>query len=142
MSRVQAFVDAARACVDTPFKHQGRQPGVGIDCAGVVVCAWRAAGLAAADRRGYSREPQQRVLRQALLEVCDKVDRPGAAYRPGDILFMRFGREPQHLAVVTDRGTIVHCWEAMGRCVEHGLDRTWRGRVIAVYRHRDLDDVG
>ncbi len=33
------FVRVARSYIGTPFHHQGRLPGVGLDCAGVIVCA-------------------------------------------------------------------------------------------------------
>lgn len=33
------FLLATRALLGTSFQHQGRVPGVGLDCAGLVVCA-------------------------------------------------------------------------------------------------------
>ena len=31
------IIAIARACLGTPFRHQGRIPGVALDCAGLVV---------------------------------------------------------------------------------------------------------
>jgi len=45
---------AARACLGTPFLHQGRIPGVALDCAGLVVAVAQAIGADYVDRTGYS----------------------------------------------------------------------------------------
>ena len=39
------MIAAARACIGTPFHHQGRRPGAGLDCIGLIVIALRAAGF-------------------------------------------------------------------------------------------------
>ena len=38
------IVNAARECVGTPFRHQGRVLGVGLDCAGLVLMPFSAVG--------------------------------------------------------------------------------------------------
>ena len=40
-------VRVARTYIDTPFQHMGRLPGVGLDCAGVLVCVARELSLVA-----------------------------------------------------------------------------------------------
>ncbi|MBK8745664.1 MAG: peptidase P60, partial [Propionivibrio sp.] len=39
-----AILAAARACIGTPFVHQGRIPGLALDCAGLVVAVAQAIG--------------------------------------------------------------------------------------------------
>ena len=56
-----------------------------------------------------------------------------AARQPGDLLLMRFAREPQHLAVLVGEN-IVHAYANAGRCVEHRLDDAWSRRIVRVYR--------
>lgn len=133
------IVREARRYVGTPFAHQGRQLGRGIDCAGVVVCVARTLGLSDYDADGYGREPQGELLRHILDEQMVQV--PVAEIAPGDVLLMRFDRYPQHLAVVTDYG-VVHAYETVGRCVEHRLDDKWRRRIVAAYRFADLGEGG
>jgi cell wall-associated NlpC family hydrolase len=48
---------AALALVGTPFHAQGRAPGVGLDCIGVVVCVARACGIPHQDREAYPMRP-------------------------------------------------------------------------------------
>lgn len=129
---------AARACVGTPFRHQGRLPGIGLDCAGVVIEVARAVGASPIDVSGYGRVPVNGQLEAALdaqpdLERVDRDDR-----QPGDILLMRFAGEPQHLAVLTGAGTIIHSYEAPGRCCEHDLTAAWAARIVRVYRFREV----
>ncbi len=35
VEQVDAAIAAARTCLGTPFHHQGRAPGVGLDCIGL-----------------------------------------------------------------------------------------------------------
>ena len=39
------FIAAARSYLRTPYGHQGRMPGVLLDCVGVPICAARQVGL-------------------------------------------------------------------------------------------------
>lgn len=134
MSSVAAFIDHAESCVGTRYKHQGRLPGVGIDCVGVVVCAARAVGLPVRDIRGYERTPSALQLIAALREHCDEV----TVAEPGDILVFAWDTEPQHVAVLVEPGYIVHAYAGARRCVKHGLDATWSARVTNVFRLRGL----
>ena len=132
------IIAAARACLGTPFRHQGRLPGVGLDCAGVAVEVARALGCAPLDVSGYGRTPAAGQLEAVLdaqpdLERVDREDR-----QPGDILLLRFTGEPQHLAILTDEGTMIHSYEAVGTCCEHRLSAVWAARIVRVYRFRGV----
>lgn len=133
----RALVEAARLCLGTPFRHQGRQPGVGLDCIGVVACAARKVGLTSYDVSAYSRLPQGDAIACHLAAArLDEI--PVSDARPGDLLLMRFTREAQHVALVTEKG-ILHAHQQVGRVVEHRLDASWRRRVLAAYRFEGVD---
>lgn len=125
----EQIVAEARTWLKTPFRHQGRVRGVGVDCAGVVVGVAHALGLSTFDHTGYGREPHGGMLKRLLDAHLDRVT---GEPQPGDVLLMRFEREPQHLAIVSDLG-IIHAYERVGRCVEHGLDEVWRRRIVRAY---------
>lgn len=133
-----AIVTSARACLGTPFAHQGRVVGVGLDCAGLAVHAVRAAGVDVLDFSGYGRTPNKGRLAAALdaqpmLErVADIADRAA-----GDILLMRFLGEPQHVGICTGAG-IIHAYESVGACCEHDLCSKWAARIVRVYRVKGL----
>ena len=51
------MIASARACIGTPFHHQGRAIGIGLDCIGLIVVALTAAGFSVRDRSDYGRRP-------------------------------------------------------------------------------------
>lgn len=125
---------AARSCLGAPFRHQGRDPATGIDCAGLIVVVARSLGVPVADVSGYGVTPMCGQL-EAALDAQSHLSRlpERLLMRPGDVLLIRFAGEPQHLAVLGD-GTLIHCYETSGKCVEHDFPESWRRRVVAAYR--------
>lgn len=125
------MIAAARSMIGTPFKHQGRIPGVALDCAGLIVCSMRKCGLSVDDQSGYSRLPRNRQLESAVdsQSVVDRVSDRQA----GDIFLMRFNKDPQHLAIFTGEN-IIHSWQIPGQVVEHRLDEDWAQRIVSIYR--------
>jgi cell wall-associated NlpC family hydrolase len=135
---VDDILAAARECLETPFRHQGRIVGIGLDCAGVVVHVCRRLGLDIADVEGYGRTPTERTLERALASqptLCRVHDH--SERRPADVLLLRFARDPQHVAIL-GHGTIIHAYELAGKCCEHRLSSFWSARIVAVYRFRGL----
>jgi cell wall-associated NlpC family hydrolase len=59
-----AIVTAARSWLGTPYRHQHRERGVGVDCAGLVIGVARQLGIVPADFdvNGYSRQPDGSLL--------------------------------------------------------------------------------
>lgn len=131
-------VEIARSYLGTPFKHQGRLPGVGLDCVGVIVCAYKAAGYEVQDSKGYSRYPINGVLMRIILEQVNPISRTEMV--PGDFMAFAFRGEPQHLAMVTQLEPlyIIHSYAEAGKVVEHGLGDTWEQRLRGCYRLKGL----
>ena len=116
-----AIVAAARACVGTRFRPQGRVPGLALDCVGLALVAARAAGVAVAAPAyalGGDREPG---LDEALVDAGLTIV---AAPCPGDLLVVAPSPGRRHLAIVTDRG-VVHAHAGLGRVVEGPPDAAW-----------------
>ena len=133
-----AILAAARQCLETPFRHQGRLLSFGLDCAGVAIHVCRTLGIDAVDVVGYGRTPHDNQLQTTLdaqpvlVRVPDIADR-----QPGDLLLMRFATDPQHLAIFAG-STIIHAHEASGKVVEHVLSPVWASRIVAAYRFRGV----
>lgn len=128
---IDEFIAAARECLGVPFRHQGRDPATGLDCAGLLCHAAEQVGLPYADVRGYGRTPAGGMLAETVAaQPC--LRRVSRAPRPGDVLLMKFRTDPQHLALCTDVG-ILHAYEGVGRVVEHRLDDRWSARIVAVF---------
>ena len=127
------IIAAARTEIGTPFVHQGRLPGVALDCAGLAVTVARH-WHDVAEPRAYGRAPHLGLLRE-WVEAQDFLE-PGQPVA-GAVLLMRFGAEPQHLAICAG-DTIIHSYSRVGRVVEHNFSPVWRARVVLAYRFRGM----
>lgn len=137
MNRSEIVV-AARSLMGTPFRHQGRVPGLALDCAGLVIVVAQQLGIEHFDVPGYGRRPHRGLLEQVLADQPALIPVNRRESGPGDVLLMRFGKEPQHLAILAE-STIIHSWEASGKVCEHGLDDLWLTRIVRVYRFAGID---
>ena len=137
--RANDIIVAARSLVGTPFRHQGRIPGVALDCAGTVIETLKLIGINPIDRTDYGYDPCNGQL-EAQIALQDYVV-PVRSLQPGDFLVMVFIGEPQHLAVYTGEN-IIHAYSRQGMVVEHVFNDHWKQKVIAAYRLKELCDVG
>ena len=128
-------VAAARQCLGTPFRHQGRVPGVGLDCLGLILHVGAAVGCPLAAPRAYAHDPAQyNLLAGADANHCLERVRDLSELQAGDILMIRVGAHVRHMAIYTG-GTMIHVWGGgVNKVCEHGLDLRWRRMVIAAYR--------
>lgn len=126
-------VAIARSLLDTPWKHQGRDPAIGIDCAGMMLLAFEVS-----DPTTYGRHPHSGLFEQR----CEHHLGPPVDDEPrvGDAVLLGFGvRGPaRHIGIIADYIygglSIIHTDSIVGRVVEHPFDDKWRRRVRAVYR--------
>ncbi len=132
MTQIETMIAAARACAGTPFHHQGRVAGVGLDCIGLIVVAMQAAGLPVRDRLDYGRRPDGASLVAALEDHGMK--RVTGEIKAGDVLLFRYDHQPQHVALATSADTMIHAFAVAGRVVETGIGAYWRRRLVGVYR--------
>lgn len=92
-------VAAARRHLGTPWVHQGRTPGLAIDCAGLVILVARELGVVPPDWdvNGYSRWPDGTMLRWCD-EQMQRIDEPEL----GAVLVLATAQQPQHMGIVGD----------------------------------------
>ena len=127
MSATHAQVVAqARTWLDTPFHHQARVKGLGVDCAGLVIGVARELDLVAPDFdvSAYPRTPDG----TSLMAYCREhmVELPaGAAKVPGQVVVVRFDLDPQHMGILGDYRhgglSIIHAAARSGRVIETRL---------------------
>ena len=133
MPNPNTIVAAARSWLGTPWHHQGRLKHVGVDCIGLAVGVAREIGLTVEDQTDYGREPDADLLLEKLHLHCERVD----DWQPGDILlFAISGPRARHVGFATDIG-MIHAHAPARRVVEHGIDATWRQRIIGAWRLPD-----
>ena len=129
------IVARARALIGTPFRPQGRDPVLGLDCVGTAAAA---AGLPAGRvRRDYAMRGQR--LAEIEHELCDFGWQPvpWLEVRPGDLIVCEPGPAQFHIIIATPTG-FVHADAALRRVVERPLPLPWR--PIGVWRAADAED--
>lgn len=138
MPRRHEIVAEARRWLGTPFIHQGRQLGVGVDCVGVLFGVAWALGLSQFDFRAYLPRPNTDTMSALLREHLEPIAVADA--REGDVLHFVIAGRPQHVGLLTAPDYLLHAYQAVGRCVEHRLDDTWRRRIRGAYRYPGVID--
>lgn len=134
MSYPTDIITEAREWVGTPFLHQGRVKGSGVDCAGLVIgvlnnCGYLKDGYE--DITNYSRSPNPRMMKKQLLKYLKRV----YTLEPGTILYFTMPKmkEPQHLAIYTDSNTIIHAADKYGKVIEHTFSGYWPNSVRGMF---------
>lgn len=103
----EQIVEAARACIGTPFAHRQRKPGVGMDCVQLVRHSYNEAGLLLGlPEYDYGRVPKSQDALAVLVEHFDRVGKVEA--RPGDVLWLRLSRQPQHFGIYAGNDHFIH----------------------------------
>jgi hypothetical protein len=127
--------DIAKSYIGTPFRHQGRSPHFGLDCAGVLVCALEGAGVRVNDCRVYDRVPPRDLL-QSMVELHGFTESTRPPKTDDVCLFwMRNRRLVIHCGVVVEDGrSLIHV-EA-GRAVEAVPLRLWSEQLAATYTYK------
>lgn len=140
MASAEDVVRQARTWLNTPYHHQGRLKGVGVDCAGLIIGVAHELQLSAFDIGGYTARPDGDSLRQA----CQAQMQPLAiaALQPGDVLLFQFDAHPGHLGFFSGPDTLLHAYLPRRRVVEHALDAAWWRQVVGCYRLPGVDAGG
>lgn len=131
-------VEAALECVGTPFKHQARVLGLGLDCAGVLVHIFKSLGLPFNDEMGYPTTPYDGQLERILDDQPSLTRIAVEQSAPGDVLVMRISRAPQHILIraedIAGLPYVIHGSSEHGRVVHHRMDQLIGARVMRAYR--------
>lgn len=125
----------ARTWLGTPWHHEGRVRGAGVDCGMLVLEVFKAVGVlpAAFSVGHYGRNPNL----PRLIATLSAWAREAQEIRPGDVLLFTIVDAPRHLAIATSLdGSLgmVHSYQTLGRVVEHAIDARWRRRLFKIYR--------
>ena len=143
----EEVVRLARSLLETRWSHQGRDPANGIDCAGLILwVGWESGHIPRDfDVQGYRREPDGRMLQEALQVAGEQKAWPN--WLPGDFVLLRDLATiwPCHLGFLVSRPgsadpNIIHCWAKMRRrCVEVRFDQGWQKRMVGLYGFRGIN---
>jgi NlpC/P60 family putative phage cell wall peptidase len=143
------LVAEGRSWLRTPFRHQARVKGAGVDCANLIIAVGEVCGVLALDpnlwRRyeGYGRLPNPRRMREALATFLHSIAAGDAG--DGDVAWLQWRKDlPMHLAIAATfdgRRTIIHAYAGVKEVVEHGLTAEWENRIESWWRYPGLTEL-
>ena len=137
MPRAEELASAARSLVGTRWVHQGRIPGLALDCAGLLIASARAIGLKPIDRITYTLPADPGVFLEVLAQNADRDELP--QHGVGRVIAFRLGRgEPQHFGIRVDADHFVHGFDKRRAVVIEPIAR-WLERFHSTWRVRGVD---
>lgn len=127
--------------IGTPFHHQGRNPGIALDCLGFIVCTANCLGLNIRDNKTYRRFPNGTLLsnmREQLNEISiHELDIADVMVFQQERL-----RNPWHVAlrsVFNGTAGMIHACLFNKKVIEQTLDSYQHGYVTHAFRFRGID---
>jgi NlpC/P60 family putative phage cell wall peptidase len=134
----EQIIQEARTFIGTPFHHQGRLKGIGVDCVGLVALVGKTLSIFDYDSTDYSKFPDGKTLMNQVNKAFVPVD--ADKMQIGDIIVFWIvnPRVPTHLGILTDHG-FIHTYETIGKVVEHRLNDTWKKRIVGVYKYPGVE---
>lgn len=129
------IVRAAREWIGTPFHHQARVRGAGVDCIGLLMGVAKDSGRGRYDFVAYERSPNPKVLMTEVNQYLTQT----REMREGSVLLFRILKDPQHFAIYTgaERNTIIHAYSTAGKVIEEPYDSIWQRRLLGIYEFKD-----
>lgn len=134
------IVNKAREFLGTPYHHQGRVKGAGIDCAGLVICVAHELGLSDYDLDNYPRESDG----IKLTELFDDNAILTQNLDIGNIVLMQIKKVVQHCGIIgykNDVLTLIHACRIRKKVVEIELTENYKEKIINIYEFPDLDKL-
>lgn len=109
------MLDEARGWLGTPYHHQGRLKGVGVDCAMILCEVYHAAGLIPqVDPRPYPPDWHLHRDEERYLGWLYAYGQPTDAPRPGDVGLWHFGRCFSHGGIMVSDVEVIHAYLRQG----------------------------
>ena len=132
-------VKAARAWIDTPYRHQHSTKGRGCDCLGLVRGVWRdVVGPEPERAPSYSPSWGEGSVVDHLVDAASRnmTRVPVSDMQPGDVLILRMlpTAPAKHCAIYSGDGKMIHAYQGANRVVEHSMADWWRRKIVGVFR--------
>lgn len=131
----QQIVDEARTWLGTPFVHQGRLKGVGVDCIGLVICVARDLAIYDYDFNNYRVIPNPRKMGDELKK--NLIPKKYEDLQMGDIIWFRIRSLPQHVGIKTDTG-FIHAYSENKKVLEVDFTGKWIDLVYQIFSYHGV----
>jgi NlpC/P60 family putative phage cell wall peptidase len=126
-------VAEARSWLNTPYHHEARVKGAGVDCAQLLAAVFSAPAVALIAPPKIPHYPPdwhlhrdaERYLGIILAHAHEFVPAAGSAPQPGDVVLWRFGRCFSHGAIVIGWPRIIHAYIGKGCILDDVETAPW-----------------
>ncbi|RYG48557.1 hypothetical protein EON79_04125 [bacterium] len=144
----EAILQEARKWIDVPYHHDGRSREGGVDCAGLFAVVLGALGVDVIDRRGVSRDDVYEAMLATFALHAERVghglltaeamlgESEWEGPKAGDALVFRGRAMPNHVAIATGNGRMIHAYSSVGKVLEQPIGPAWIGRCSGVWRYK------
>lgn len=114
-ARRDAVVAEAMTWLGTPYHHQGRIKGAGVDCGMLLSEVYAACGeITQVDAGNYACDWHLHRSEEKYLEHVLAAAREIATPGPGDVVVFRFGRTFSHGAICLGENKLIHAYRDRG----------------------------
>lgn len=126
-----AVAAAAAQLLGTRFRLHGRDPATGLDCVGLVACAFERAGVTLEVPQGYH---LRNATISAHLQVAERsaLERAAPPIRPGDVVLVQPDPAQYHLLVAENGRSFIHAHASLRRVVRTTGDLPWP--IVMIWR--------
>jgi cell wall-associated NlpC family hydrolase len=129
-----AVVKEAESWLLTPYHHQGRIKGSGVDCAMLLAEVYENTGhIPHVDPRPYPPDWHLNRSEERYIGWVDKYAREVKIPMPGDIALFKFGRCVSHGAIIVQWPIIIHSYLHEGVLLADGEHGILAGRLHKFY---------
>lgn len=138
----QSIIDEALTWIDTPYQHQARVKGAGVDCAMLVTGVAYNIGLVTSDDlvkipnypRDWHLHKDEPILTK-IMESFGCVEINANKAKPGDIVVFQLGRCASHLGILLQDNKVIHAFGgSINKVIVNELSGKWKERMIQVYK--------
>lgn len=143
MTVSSAIIKEARSWLSTPYQHQAKVKGVGVDCVGLIIAVGVKLNLVPDELLkidGYARTPNPKHMQRIIEKNLDSITQ--ADVMPGDIAWIQWRKGlPMHMGFIScynGKATILHALSTAGMVTEHTLSKEWSDRVLSYWRFRGI----
>ena len=134
------LVQEARTWVGTPYHHQARVKGVGVDCANLIAGIAEACGYEPVILQPYSTQWHLHNSEEKLLNILESYGCTATTLEEqfgnyeGSIITFKFGHVSSHVGIFTSPNTFVHADVRIGKVTEVSLNGQWANHFSGIYK--------
>ena len=128
------LTEIAREWLGTEWRHHQSVKGVACDCVGFLLGVAKEANLDLPDiPRPYARLPKNNEIQKYLDANFTRTD----TLSKDKILLLEFSGIYCHVAIATDKDSIIHADSKQKKVIEHKIDQYWYNKIINIYEVRE-----